>query len=65
MSADKDTLITQKSMSEPELCEYWQKCRKSLLNWRKAGKMPPHFRRGAEIRYLVSEIEKFEQNSAQ
>jgi len=56
---------TSNSLSEVELCQHWQKCRRSLSNWRKAGKMPPHFKRGREVRYLVAEIEKFEENSAQ
>jgi hypothetical protein len=51
------------SVSEFELSAQWQKSRRSLSNWRKSGKMPPHFKRGREVRYLVAEIEKFEQNS--
>ena len=33
-------------------------------NKRKAGKMPPHFLRGHQIRYLVSDIEAYEKLNA-
>lgn len=53
----------QASFSEVELCAHWNKSPRTLFNWRKAGKMPAFFRRGSEVRYLLSDIEKFEKNS--
>jgi hypothetical protein len=55
---------TQASFSETELCGHWGKCPKALYNRRKAGKMPPHFLRGHQIRYLVSDIEAYEKLNA-
>ena len=54
---------TQASFSEIELCAHWGICPKAAYNRRNAGKMPTHFKHGKQnkIRYLVSEIEAFEQ----
>jgi hypothetical protein len=48
------------SLSEYELCVRWKKCPRSLLNWRKQGKMPPFHREGKAIRYQMADIEEFE-----
>jgi hypothetical protein len=48
------------SFSETELCAHWKKCPRTLLNWRKAGLTPPHFMRGQQVRYLLSDIEAYE-----
>jgi hypothetical protein len=40
------------------------KCPRTLLNWRKKGKMPPHFLKGKQVRYLVSDIEAYEKLNA-
>ena len=55
---------TQASFSETALCARWKKCPKALYNYRKAGKMPPHFMRGKQIRYLLSDIEAYEKLNA-
>jgi hypothetical protein len=64
--SSKDTTninpIMDHSISEAELAKKWGKSRKSLANWRKSGKMPMHFKRGAEYRYLVIEIQKHERS---
>ena len=52
------------SFSDIELCAHWTICPKALYNKRKAGKMPPHFLRGQQIRYLVSDIEAYEKLNA-
>ena len=49
------------SFSEIELCAHWRICPKTAHNRRKIGKMPPHFKQGHQVRYLVSDIEAFEQ----
>ena len=48
------------SISEYELCVRWGKCPRSLLNWRKEGKMPPFYREGKTIRYSLPGVEEFE-----
>ena len=57
-------VIPQVSVSDLELCVRLDKCPRTLLNWRKNGKMPPHFLKGKQVRYLVSDIEEFERQSA-
>jgi len=52
----------QDSISEYELCVKLKKCPRTLLNRRKSGKMPPHFLHGKQVRYLLSDIEAFEQS---
>jgi hypothetical protein len=54
----------QPSFSDIELCAHWRICPRTSLNRRKAGKMPPHFLRGQQIRYLVSDIEAYEKLNA-
>jgi len=49
----------QPSINETEFCAYLKKCPRTLANWRKAGKMPPHFKVGQEIRYLRKDAEAF------
>ena len=56
---------TQVSFSETELCAHWRICPRTAAYRRKAGKMPPHFREGKTVRYLLADIEQFEQNSTQ
>ena len=63
--SSQDTIINpfmDDSLSEAELAQKWGKSRKSLANWRKSGKMPMHFKRGAEFRYLFIEIQKHERS---
>ena len=55
MSINRNT----ESLSETELCAQWSVCPRTLFNWRKKGNMPPHFKSGQQIRYLVSDIEDF------
>jgi hypothetical protein len=57
-------LTTPKSLSETNLCSRWDKCPRSLLNWRKAGKMPAHYMQGRQVRYLLADIEAFEKYRA-
>jgi len=49
------------SFSEIELCAHWGICPKTAHNRRKIGKMPTHFKQGHQVRYLVSDIEAYEQ----
>ncbi len=51
----------QASFSETELCAHWSICPRTANNRRNAGKMPSHFMQGKQIRYLVSDIEAYEQ----
>jgi len=51
---------TQASFSETELCAHWKICPRTAAYWRAAGKMPPHFRDGKTVRYLISAIEAHE-----
>jgi hypothetical protein len=51
----------QASFSETELCAHWSKCPRTLYNRRKSGNMPAHFMRGQQVRYLLSDIEAYEQ----
>lgn len=55
--------INSNSLSERELAERWHKTNETIRKLRKSGKTPPHFSVGVSTRYLVSEVEKFEQNS--
>lgn len=48
------------SISETALCARWKKCPKTLFNHRKAGRTPPHFLLGNQVRYLIADIERFE-----
>ena len=52
------------SFSDIELCAHWTICPRTSLNRRRSGKMPPHFLKGKQVRYLVSDIEEFERQSA-
>jgi len=54
----------QDSISETELCVCFGKCPRTLMYWRKAGRMPQHFLCGKQVRYLLSEIAAFEQEQA-
>jgi hypothetical protein len=54
---------TQASFSEIELCAHWGICPRTALSRRKAGKMPPHFRAGRQIRYLLADIEAAEKQA--
>ena len=53
------------SLSELELCVRWGRSLASLSNWRRAGRMPQHFKRGVQVRYRMSDILDFEKNSEQ
>jgi hypothetical protein len=53
------------SLSETQLCVRWARSPSSLNNWRKAGRMPPHFRRGQQVRYRLADILEFEKKSEQ
>jgi len=66
-SAVTNTPHEQESISEMEVCTRWNKCPKTLLLWRKAGKMPTHYRTEPynQVRYLLRDIEQFEQNATQ
>jgi hypothetical protein len=57
-------LHTQTSFSETELCAHWGICPKTAFNRRKQGRMPHHFMRGQQVRYLVLDIEAFEKLNA-
>jgi hypothetical protein len=48
------------SISEYELCVRWNKCPRSLLNWRKQGKVPKFYRVGKVIRYPIAGVKEFE-----
>jgi len=52
------------SFSDIELCAHWRICPRTSLNRRKAGKMPPYFLQGKQVRYLLSDIEEFEHQAA-
>jgi hypothetical protein len=56
-----DTATQANSISELELCVRWSKCPRSLLNFRKAGKVPAFFILKRQIRYLLSDVIAFEQ----
>jgi predicted DNA-binding transcriptional regulator AlpA len=45
------------SISETELCVLWNISPKTAYDHRKAGKMPPSFKSGTQVRYLLSDIE--------
>ena len=51
------------SISEIGLCERWNISEKSAYDYRKAGRMPPHFKCGSQVRYLLSDIEIAEQTT--
>jgi|LauGreDrversion4_2_1035121.scaffolds.fasta_scaffold837936_1 hypothetical protein len=63
-TANNADIHPQPSFSDIELCAHWRICPRTSLNRRKAGKMPPHFLRGQQIRYLVSDIEAYEKLNA-
>jgi len=50
------------SISEKELSSRWAKTPETLRQLRKTGRTPRFFKVGASIRYLLTEVEKFEQN---
>jgi hypothetical protein len=52
------------SFSDIELCAHWTICPRTSLNRRRSGKMPPHFLKGKQVRYLVSDIEAYEKLNA-
>ena len=52
------------SFSDLELCVHLGICPRTSLNRRRSGKMPQHFLKGKQVRYLVSDIEEFERQSA-
>ena len=52
----------QASFSEIELCAHWGICPKAAYNRRKIGTMPQHYKQGHQVRYLLSEIESWEQS---
>jgi hypothetical protein len=55
-------LNTQASFSEIELCAHLSICPKTAHNRRKSGnKWMPFFKQGHQVRYLVSDIENYEQ----
>ena len=56
---------TQASFSETELCAHWKICPRTAAYWRAKGKMPPFFKDGKQIRYLLADIEQFEKNATQ
>ena len=51
------------SISETELCVLWNISPKTAYDHRKAGRMPPHFKSGTQVRYLLSDIEIAEQTT--
>jgi hypothetical protein len=53
------------SISERELAARWFKTSETLRQLRKTGRAPRFFKVGASFRYLLTEIEKFEQNAGQ
>ncbi|MGZ8152358.1 MAG: hypothetical protein ACXW0Q_05745 [Methylovulum sp.] len=55
--------INSNSLSERDLASRWCKTGETIRKLRRSGKTPPHFSVGVSTRYLVSEVEKFEQNS--
>ena len=52
------------SFSDLELCVHFGICPRTSLNRRRSGKMPPHFLKGKQVRYLVSDIEAYEKLNA-
>ncbi|MEY3879719.1 MAG: Helix-turn-helix domain [Pseudomonadota bacterium] len=50
------------SFSDTELAVRLGVCVRTLLNWRKNGKAPRFFKRGQQVRYLLADIEVFEQD---
>jgi hypothetical protein len=48
------------SLSDNDLAIRWEINIRSLLDLRKAGKLPAHFKIGSSVRYLLAEVEKFE-----
>jgi hypothetical protein len=52
------------SFSDLELCVHLGICPRTSLNRRRSGKMPPHFLKGKQVRYLVSDIEAYEKLNA-
>jgi len=52
----------EESVSEIEACVILGKCPRTLLIWRKAGKMPPHFMKGIQVRYLSANIQALKPN---
>ena len=57
-------VIPQVSVSDLELCVRLGICPRTSLNRRRSGKMPPHFLKGKQVRYLVSDIEAYEKLNA-
>jgi len=55
------TTQDQASITETQLCGRINKCPRTLLNWRKAGKTPPHFIIQKQVRYLLSDVLTFEE----
>jgi len=55
-------MSNQTTISEVESSIILNKSLRTLFNLRKSGKMPPHFLHGKQVRYLLSDIEAFEQS---
>ena len=54
------TEINTNSMTEKTLSVRWEKTPETIRHLRKTGHAPRHFKVGATVRYLLSEVEKFE-----
>ncbi len=59
---NKKPQAAQDSISDLQYCVNRNICPKTSYNRRKSGKMPPHFLHGKQVRYLLSDIEAFEQS---
>jgi predicted DNA-binding transcriptional regulator AlpA len=51
------------SITERELCKRWNITTNSVYDFRKDGRMPPHFQWGVIVRYLLSDIELAERTT--
>lgn len=58
--SQNETATQNPSLSELELAIRWNLSPRTLLNYRQKGKLSG-FKDGVSIRYLLSEIERFEQ----
>ena len=68
MSNITATIDPESSISEAELGLRWDKCPRTLLIWRQAGRLPPHFlanppqRTKPQIRYRLADVIAAEKN---
>jgi hypothetical protein len=60
MHTENSATQDEPSINELVTCVKLQICPRTLVNWRKKGIAPPHFKNGKETRYLLKDVENFE-----